>query len=114
MCHAIIQLRQLTTVPAVGGTHQITRDTLEFVDVGRAAFRAALQMVVGILVAAVHTTVTVVVHAAIAHVQLVHHIHHAHDYLWVVGGIAVNLHVEDMSATGHLMIGSLNLGLMTG
>ena len=28
--------------------------------------------------------------------------------------VAVDLHIEDMSAAGHLMIGSLHLGLMTG
>ena len=71
-------------------------------------------MVVGILVAAVHAAVTIVVHRAIAHVQLVHHVDHAHDDLWVVGGITVNLHVEDVAATGDVVVGRLHLSLVTG
>ena len=53
------------------------------------------------------------VHAPIAHIQLVHHIHHAHDHLGIVRGVAVDLHIEDMSAACQLMIGSLHLCLMT-
>ena len=69
-------------------------------------------MVVGILVAAVHTAVAVVVNAAVTHVQLVHHVNHAHNNLWVVCSVAVNLYVEDVSAASHLVVRSLNLSLV--
>ena len=114
MGHAVVELGQLATVPAVGRTHEIARDALQLVDVRRAALRTLLQMVVGILVATVHAAVAVVVHGAVAHVELVHHIHDAHDHLRVVGSVAVDLHIEDVTAAGHLMIGCLDLGLMTG
>ena len=71
-------------------------------------------MIVRILIAAVHTTVTVVVHGTIAHVELVHHIHYAHDDLGIMCSITVDLHVEDVSATCQIVIRSLDLGLMTG
>ena len=69
-------------------------------------------MVVGILVAAVHTAVAVVVNAAVTHVQLVHHVNHAHNNLWVVCSVAVNLYVEYVSAASHLVVRSLNLCLV--
>ena len=71
-------------------------------------------MVVGILIAAVHTAVAIMVHTAVSHVQLVHHVNHTHNNLWVMCSVAVNLYVEDMSTTGHFVIWSLNLCLMTG
>ena len=54
------------------------------------------------------------VHGTIAHVELVHHIHHAHDDLGIMCSITVDLHVEDVSATCQIVIRSLDLGLMTG
>jgi hypothetical protein len=114
MGYAVVQLSQFTTVPTVGGTYEVTCDALQFIDIGRTALRTSLQMVVGILVTTVHATVAVVVHTTVAHVQLIHHVNHTHDDLWVVGGIAVNLYVEDMSATGYLVIRSLYLCLVTG
>lgn len=71
-------------------------------------------MVVGILITAVHTTITVVVYGAIAHIQLIHHIHHTHDDLGIMSGIAIDLDIEDMAATRQLMIRRLNLSLMAG
>ena len=54
------------------------------------------------------------VHAAIAHVQAVHHVNHTHDDLRVVSGVAVNLHVENMSTARQVMVGSFHLGLVAG
>ena len=114
MCHTVIQFCELARVPTVRCSHEIARDALQLVDIRRATLRAMGQIIVGILVATIHTTVTVVVHRAVAHVKLVHHVHHAHDHLRIMGGVAVDLHIEDVSATRHLMIGSLHLSLMTG
>ena len=113
MRHTVVELGEFTRVPTVSGTHEIARDTLQFVDVRRTALRAFLQMVVCILIAAVHAAVAVVVDGAVAHVELIHHIHHAHDDLRVMGGITVDLHVEDMSATRQVVIRCLDLSLMT-
>ena len=52
------------------------------------------------------------VHAAITHIQLVHHIHHTHDNLWIVRGIAIYFDVEDVSTTRHLVIGRLDFSLV--
>ena len=114
MRHTVVELCELATVPAVGRSHEIARDTLQLIDIRRTALRALIQMVVGILVATVHAAVTVVVHGTIAHVELVHHIHDTHDHLRIVGSVAIDLHIEDVTAAGHLMIGRLDLGLVTG
>lgn len=60
-----------------------------------------------VLIATVHAAVAVMVDGAVAHIQLIHHIHYTHDDLWVMSGITVNLHIEDMTTTCHLMIRSL-------
>ena len=69
-------------------------------------------MVVGILVAAVHAAVAVVVHTAVTHIQLVHHVYHTHYHLWVVCGVAVYLYIEYVSATCQVVVWSLNLSLV--
>ena len=54
------------------------------------------------------------VHRAITHVELVHHVHHTHDDLRVMRSVAVDFHVEDMSTACQVVIRCLHLGLMTG
>ena len=110
--HAVVELGEFTRVPTVSCAYEITRDALESVDVGATAFRTFFQVVIGILVAAVHTTVAVVVYRAIAHIELVHHIHDTHDNLWVVRSIAVDLDIEDMTTASEDVIRSLDFGLM--
>ena len=114
MCHTIVEFTEFAVIPAVGCTHEIARDALQLVNVGTAALRTLLQRRCGILVATVHAAVAIVVDRAVTHVQLIHHIHHTHNDLWVMCGITVNLHVEDMSTTRHLMIRSLYFRLVTG
>ena len=62
MCHTVVELCQLATVPAVGGTYQVAGDALKLVDVVAAALRTNLQVGIGILVAAVQAAVAVVVY----------------------------------------------------
>ena len=112
MGHAVVELSELAGVPTVGGAHEVARNTLQLVDVRAAALRTFLQVVVGILVAAVHATVAVVVHRAVAHIELVHHIHDTHDDLRIMRGIAVDLDIEDMSAASEDVIRCLDLSLM--
>ena len=112
MCNTVVELCQLATVPAVGGTYQVAGDALKLVDVVAAALRTYLQVGIGILVAAVQTAVAVVVHGTIAHVVLVHHVYHAGDDCWVVGSVAVNLYIEDVAATGQVVVRSLDLCLL--
>ena len=114
MCHAVVQLRELTVIPAVGGSHQVAGDALQAVDILTPAARTLLHIRVGILVAAVHTTVAIVVHRAVAHIEAVHHVNDIHDYLRVVRGVAVDFHIEDMTAAAQLVIGGFHLCLMAG
>ena len=113
MNDAVVQFGQLTLVPAVGSTYQITGDALQAVDMGAAAFRTFLQMIVSILITAVHAAVAVVVYRTISDVVTVHHVHHAHDYFRIVGSIAVNLYIEDVSASGQVVIRSFHFGLVS-
>ena len=114
MCHTVMELSEFTGVPAVGGTNEITGDTLQTVDMGAATFRTTLHIRIGILVTTVHTTVAVVVHTAVTHIELIHHIDDTHDDLRVMGSITIHLHIEDMAATRHLMIRTLYLRLVEG
>ena len=59
---AVIELSELTGVPAVCRTYEIARDALQLVDVRRATLRTLRQMIVGILIATVHTAIAIVVH----------------------------------------------------
>jgi len=68
--------------------------------------------VLGGFVAAIHTTHSRVINAAITDVQGIHHVDDVYDGLGVVGGITINLHVEDMSASGEGVIGSFYFSLM--
>ena len=52
------------------------------------------------------------VDAPVSHVVLIHHIHHIHDDIRVVGSVAVYLHIEDMTTTGEVVIRSLHLCFM--
>ena len=54
------------------------------------------------------------VYRAVTDIELVHHVHDVHHGLGVVCGIAVYLHVEDVSATGECMVRSLHLSLVQG
>ena len=77
-----------------------------------AALWTNLQVGISILVAAVQTAVAVVVHRTVAHVVLVHHVYHACDDRRVVGSIAVYFYIEDVAATGQVVVRSLDLSLL--
>ena len=51
---------------------------------------------------------------AISDVVLVHHVYDAHYGLWVVGGVAVYLHVEDVPSPGQVVVWGLHLSLVQG
>ena len=114
MDNAVLELGELAAVPAVGGADQVASDALQAVDVVTVAAGALVKVLGGILVAAIHAAVTVVVHRAIAHVVLVHQINDMGNSLGVMGGIAIDLDIEDVAATGQLVIGSFHLGFVLG
>ena len=114
MNYAVFELGEFAGVPAVGGTYEVTGDALEGVDVLAVAVRALVQIVFGVLEAAVEAAVAVVVHAAVADVVLVHQVDNLHDGLGVVGGVAVNLYIEDVAGVFVLVVRALDLGLMLG
>ena len=111
---AVVQLCQFAGVPAVGGAYEVTGDTLEGVDVVAVAVRALGEILISILEAAVQAAVAVVVHGAVANVVLVHEVHNLHDGFRVVGGVTVNLYVEDVAGVFILVVRTLNLGLVLG
>ncbi len=112
MHHAVLELGELGGVPPFGRAHQIARDALQRVYMVAVAHRALGETLGGVFIAAVHAAVPVVVHASIADVVAVHKVHYVHDGLRVVRGIAVNLHIEDVSALFIFMIRGLDFGLM--
>lgn len=62
MYHAVAELGELATVPAAGRADEVAGDALELVDVLSAAVRALGEALLGVLEAAVHAAVAVVVH----------------------------------------------------
>ena len=56
MNYAVIELGKLGLVPAVGCSHKVTCNALQFVKVLAAALRALLKVLRGVLIAAVETT----------------------------------------------------------
>lgn len=60
--HAVFQLCELSAVPSVSGSDEITGDALELVYVMSSAVRTLHETFLGILESTVHTTVAVVVH----------------------------------------------------
>ena len=97
MYHSVSQFGELATVPTVGGSYKVASYALQFVDVVAVAFWALMQVFGSILIAAVHAAVAVVVHRAVANVVLVHQVNDIHNCLGVVGGVTVNLYIEDVT-----------------
>ena len=112
MDYTVLELGELAGVPAVGGTYEVAGDALEGVDVLAVAVRALMEIVVGVLEAAVEAAVAVVVDAAVADVVLVHQVDDLHNGLRVVGGVAVDLYIEDVTGVLVLVVRALDLGLM--
>ena len=112
MCHTVVKLSEFATVPTVGRAHQVSSDALQFVDVLGTTFWTNFKIVISIFITTINATVSVVIDRAIAHVILVHHIHNTHDDLWVMSGITIYFHVEDMAATCQVVIWSLYFSLV--
>ena len=113
MYNSVVKFGKFAGIPAVSCTDQITGDTLYGLEL-RVAFRTFMLILIRILISAFGTVVAVMVYRSVTHVILVHEVNDLHDRFLVMGGIAVNLHIEDMSAAGHLVVRGLNLRLVTG
>ena len=112
MDNSVIQLCQFRAVPTLGCTYEVTSDTLQAVNLCRLASWTLLQLLLGILIAAIHTAVAVVVHRAVADVVLVEKVYDIHNRLWVVSCVTVNLHIEDVTTTSQCVVWCLNLSLV--
>ena len=110
--YTIFKFCELGIVPSVGRAYEIARDTLYVVDIVAVTLGTLGEIFLSILVAAIHATVTVVIDRAIADVILIHEINDITDSLGVVGSIAVNLHIEYVTASSEFVIGSLDLSLV--
>ena len=69
---AVIELGQFSFVPALGGTYKITGDALQFIYVVASTLGTNGQFLLGILVAAIHTAVAIVIYRAVTDIVLVH------------------------------------------
>ena len=85
MHHTVVELGELGIVPAVGGSHQITGDALQLVDGAAATLRAYFQILLSILMTAIHATVAIVVDRAVTDVILVNHVYDVADSVRIVG-----------------------------
>lgn len=112
MGDTILEFSKLGRVPALRGTDEVAGDALEAVDIRTATLRTDFHVRIRILIATLHAAVAVVVHRTVAHIEAVHHIDHAHDGRRIVGGIAIDLDVEDMTTTREVVVRSLHLGLV--
>lgn len=112
MDDAVFKLGELRIVPTVSRTDKIAGYTLEAIDVVTVAIWTFFKILLRVLISAVHAAVAVMIYRAVADVVLIHQINDIADRLRVVGGIAINFHVENVAAAGQFVIRSLDLGLM--
>ena len=110
MGDTILEFGEFGRVPALRGTDKVAGDALE--DIRTATLRTDFHVRIRILIATLHAAVAVVVHRTVTHIEAVHHIDHAHDGRRIVGGIAIDLDVEDMTTTREVVVRSLHLGLV--
>lgn len=114
MHDAVLEFGKLGIVPAISCTDEVAGDALQAVDVAAVAMRTLFKVFLRILISAVHATVAVMVHGAVADVVLVHKVDNIGDCLGIVGRITVDFHIENMSAAGQGMIRRLDLCLVAG
>ena len=100
MDYSVVEFGKLGIVPAVGSPDKVAGDALKTVDCPAAAMRAFLKICRGILVAAIHAAVTVVVDRTITYVITIHQVYYITYCFGVMGCIAVDLDIEDMSSAG--------------
>ena len=62
MHHPVSQFCKLSAVPSCRGTDKVTGDALELVYLGALAVRTFFKILISVLEAAIHATVTVMVH----------------------------------------------------
>ena len=101
-------------MPAVGGADEVSGDTLDIVNVMAVTLGTLGEILLCVLVSAIHATVTVVVYRAVTDVILIHQINDIADSLRIMSGISVDLHIEYVATAGQLVIRSLDLGLVAG
>lgn len=96
--HAVIQLGEFGIVPSVRRSDEIACYALELVYVVTAAFRTFVEILFGILIAAVHAAVAVVVDGTITYVVFVHKIDNVGNGFGIMGGVPVYLDIKNVSA----------------
>src|SRR5574344_384119 len=112
MNHAVLQLRQLGTIPPVSRSDKIPRNSLKGIEVMAMTMRTFRKSLSSILITTIQTTVAIMVHTAVTDIVLIHKIDNIHDSLRIMGSIPVDFHIENMSATLKIMIRSLHFSLM--
>lgn len=77
------------------------------------AFRTFFKGFRRVFISALHAAVAVVVDRAITDVVFVHQVNHIADCFRVVGCVTVDFDVEDVAASGQVVIWSLDFGLVS-
>lgn len=112
MHNPILELCKLGAVPSVSGSHEVARNALQAVDMCATAVRTYFQIRGGILKSTIHASVAVVVDRAIAYIIFVHEVYYIRNCFRIVGGIAIDLDIEYVSATCHFVVRPLDFSFM--
>ncbi len=70
--NSVIQFCQFSLIPTLGCSNKVTCNTLQLINILAATFRAYFQLRLSILIAAIHTAITIVIHRAITDIVLIH------------------------------------------
>ncbi len=104
MDYAVVEFGKLGVVPTVSRADKVACDALEAVDVMGMAPGAFFKVGSGVFISTIHAAVSVVVHGAVADVVFIHEIDDICNRFGVVGRVAVDFHIENVSATCHFVI----------
>ncbi len=112
MNDAVVEFGEFCLVPAVGCSDEIACYTLQAVDGMAAAVGACLEFGRCVFITAVHASVAGVVDRAVADVILVHEVYNRGNGVGIVGCVAVDFHIENVSAAGQGMVGCFYFGFV--
>ena len=114
MNHTVGKFGEFGGIPPVGGTNKVACDALEAVNAVAFAFRTFLKPVRCVFISAIQAPVTVVVYRAVADIVFIHKVDDILYGLGIVGGISVNLHIEDVTASCQFVVRTFYSGFMRG
>ena len=112
MYDAVVEFGEFGFVPAVGGAYEIAGNALQAVNGVAVAHGAFLKVLGGVLIAAVHAAVAVVINRAITDIILVHEVDNRRYSIGMMCCVTVDFHIKNVTATSHFVIRSFHFGFM--